>query len=91
MYAEWAPRLMERLAGVAPRLAVFHGATGYRPFLRYALGVDRKVVSLGLQPEMLGHTHLYVVPNPSPANGHFTPADQVAWYDRVADFLSSPE
>jgi TDG/mug DNA glycosylase family protein len=27
------------------------------------------------------------VPNPSPANAHFTPADQAAWYDRVADFL----
>ena len=34
-------------------------------------------------------TRLFVVPNPSPANAHFTPADQAAWYDRLADFLAS--
>lgn len=87
MYAEWTPRLLERLAEAGPRLAVFHGVTGYRPFLRHAIGVHRKVVDLGLQPESIGHTQLYVVPNPSPANAHFTPADQITWYDRVADFL----
>jgi len=27
------------------------------------------------------------VPNPSPANAHFTLADQTSWYDRLADFL----
>jgi len=27
-----------------------------------------------------------VVPNPSPANAHFTLTDQIAWYDRLADF-----
>jgi TDG/mug DNA glycosylase family protein len=29
------------------------------------------------------------VPNPSPANAHFTLADQAAWYDRLADFLDA--
>ena len=42
---------------------------------------------LGPQPEVVGATRLFVVPNPSPANAHFTPADQAAWYDRLADFL----
>jgi TDG/mug DNA glycosylase family protein len=90
-YAEWVPRLLERLARAAPRLAVFHGVTGYRPFLRHALDVDRKAVVLGSQPETIGRTYLYVVPNPSPANAHFTPDDQIAWYDRVANFLNSLE
>jgi TDG/mug DNA glycosylase family protein len=36
----------------------------------------------------LGTTRLFVVPNPSPANAHFTPADQAGWYDRLADFLA---
>jgi len=29
------------------------------------------------------------VPNPSPANAHFRPEDQAAWYDRLADFLDA--
>lgn len=88
MYAEWTPRLYHRLSAAGPRLAVFHGVMGYRPFLRYGLREDRKAVALGPQPERIGTTHLYVIPNPSPANAHFTPADQTAWYDRVADYLS---
>lgn len=86
-FEEWTPRLLERLEHVQPRLACFHGVTGYRPFLRYVLGTRREPIELGPQPETIGPTHLYVVPNPSPANAHFTPADQAAWYDRVADFL----
>ena len=58
-----------------------------RPFLRLALDIRREPVKLGPQPETVGSTRLFVVPNPSPANAHFTPADQAAWYDRVADFL----
>jgi hypothetical protein len=43
------------------------------------------------QPEVVGATRLFVVPNPSPANAHFTLADQTAWYDRVADYLAGCE
>src|SRR5262249_38141609 len=51
-----------------------------------------RVPALGAQPELIGSTRLFVVPNPSPANAHFTLADQAAWYDRLADFLAtSPE
>jgi TDG/mug DNA glycosylase family protein len=47
---------------------------------------------LGPQPEVVGSTRLFVVPNPSPANAHFTLADQTSWYDRLADFVNgSPE
>jgi TDG/mug DNA glycosylase family protein len=34
-------------------------------------------------------TRLYLVPNPSPANAHFTPRDQAAWYDRLAEFMEA--
>lgn len=87
-YREWTPRLVARLERMSPRLACFHGVTGYRPFLRYGLGIERKDVSLGAQPEVLGRTNLYVVPNPSPANAHFTMAEQTEWYDRVAEYLT---
>ena len=44
--------------------------------------------ALGLQAAMVGSTQLFVVPNPSPANAHFTPADQTIWYDALAEALS---
>lgn len=86
-FEEWAPRLRERLAPIQPRVAVFHGVMGYRPFLRFGLGIRRSPAELGPQPEMIGTTRLFVVPNPSPANAHFTVQDQTVWYDRVASFI----
>jgi len=44
--------------------------------------------ALGPQPLRIGKTLCFVVPNPSGANAHFTPADQTQWYDRLADELS---
>jgi TDG/mug DNA glycosylase family protein len=92
-FAEWAPRLRERLQRYAPCVACFHGLTGYRPFLRYGLGIaggaDDPEPVLGPQDPTLGSTRLFVVPNPSPANAHFTPADQTAWYDRLAAYLAT--
>ena len=40
--------------------------------------------TLGLQPLRIGVTRCFVVPSPSGANAHFTPADQTRWYDRLA-------
>jgi TDG/mug DNA glycosylase family protein len=88
-FATWAPKLVERLAPIRLGVACFHGVTGYRPFLRYALGIRRDAIELGPQPETIGATRLYVVPNPSPANAHVTPAEQTAWYSRLADFIDS--
>lgn len=88
MFREWTPRLRERLTTCAPKLACFHGLMGYRPFARHGLGADIAAVTLGLQPVRLGQTQIFVIPNPSPANAHFTLADQTAWYDRLADQLA---
>jgi len=70
-------------------VACFHGLTAFRAFARYALNDTRTDWTLGPQPLQIGPTRLFVVPNPSPANAHFTPADQVAWYDRLAAFLKT--
>lgn len=43
--------------------------------------------SLGAQPTSVGPTRLFVVPNPSPANAHFSLGDQISWYDRLATYL----
>jgi len=82
-----APRLLRKLQRSAPRVACFHGLTAYRPFLAVALGVEGRTPVLGRQPEVVGSTRLFVVPNPSPANAHFTLIDQTSWYDRLADFV----
>jgi double-stranded uracil-DNA glycosylase len=85
-FEEWVPRLLEKMHQYAPRVACFHGLTAYRPFLSFVLKrLDR--ASLGPQPVVVGTTRLFVVPNPSPANAHFTLMDQTAWYDSLAEFL----
>jgi TDG/mug DNA glycosylase family protein len=81
------PQLLAKLKRYAPHVACFHGLTGYRPFQRVALGVGA-LSALGVQVECVGSTRLYVVPNPSGANAHFTRAEQAMWYDRLADFIS---
>lgn len=88
-FEKWAPCLLKKLQHHGPRVACFHGLTGYRPFLEFALRCAGRRPTLGHQPEAIGATRLYVVPNPSPANAHFTLADQIAWYDRLAEFLAA--
>jgi TDG/mug DNA glycosylase family protein len=78
--------LLAKLDRYRPRVACFHGVTGFRHVHRLLTGSDAKV-HLGAQDLHLGPTRLYLVPNPSGANAHFTPAEQTAWYDRLADFL----
>lgn len=76
-------RLVARLKRYRPRVACFHGITGYR-VLHQALAGKQAPIMLGPQDVQIGSTRLYVVPNPSGANAHFTREDQVAWYDRLA-------
>lgn len=85
-FAAGAAALLAKLERYRPRMVCFHGMMGYRPFaaLMEADGVD---LALGPQPLTLGRTRVFVVPNPSPANAHFTPAQQTAWYDRLAEAL----
>ena len=82
----WTPILVEKLQRYSPRVACFHGLTGYRPFLKFGLRSSRVAV-LGPQAEVIGSTRLYVLPNPSPANAHFKVSDQIDWYNRLAEFL----
>jgi TDG/mug DNA glycosylase family protein len=82
------PVLLAKLLSHRPRIACFHGITGFRPFERLALGTLRDDIALGLQPASLGTTRIFLVPNPSPANAHFTPAEQTGWYDRLAGCLA---
>jgi TDG/mug DNA glycosylase family protein len=75
--------LLEKFERYRPRMACFHGVTGYRPVHR-RLAPDSDEISLGLQSTRIGDTRIFLVPNPSGANAHFTREDQVGWYDALA-------
>ena len=78
--------LVRKLKRYKPRFACFHGVTVGRPVQR-VLAPELAEIGLGLQPYSIGTTRIFVVPNPSPANAHFTPADQTRWYDALAAAL----
>lgn len=78
--------LVAKLERYRPRIACFHGITGYRPVHRRL--TQAAPPGLGAANLRIGATELYVVPNPSGANAHFTPQDQTRWYDRLAGFLT---
>lgn len=88
-YQREAPRLLERLTRCQPEVACFDGVTGYRAFARYALDIPRWDGGLGLQSETIGPARIFVAPNLSAANAHFRLEDQIAWYDRLAEYLDS--
>ena len=81
---------LRRLRRHRPRIACFHGITGYRR-VHLLLARDRPAPALGLQETEIGGTRLFVVPNPSGANAHATPAEQARWYDRLAELVDRPE
>ena len=82
-YAAGAQELVAKLEAFQPRIACFHGMMGYRPFILSHAPLSPKP-RLGEQPVGIGRTRLFVIPNPSPANAHSSPAEQTAWYDRLA-------
>lgn len=85
-FAAGAAALVARLERCRPRVACFQGMMGYRPFAAM-LGATERGVALGAQPLVLGGTLVFVVPSPSSANAHVTPAEQTEWYDRLAGYL----
>ena len=79
--------LARKLKRHKPCFACFHGVTVGRP-VQKVIAPEAGEIGLGLQPYTIGATRIFVVPNPSPANAHFTPADQTRWYDELADALA---
>jgi double-stranded uracil-DNA glycosylase len=81
-----AKRLRHKLQRCRPRMVCFHGMTGFRPFAE-VLGWSGPF-TWGDQPIRLGPSRVFVVPSPSGANAHVTPAEQTAWYDCLAQALA---
>jgi TDG/mug DNA glycosylase family protein len=87
--ARGAEELLAKLARRRPRVACFHGVTGYRP-VHVALGGGMEPMALGLQERRIEGTRFFLVPNPSGANAHYSRADQIFWYDELARWLEGP-
>ena len=80
----WSPVLRDKLLEYQPRIACFHGVTGYNAYLRYGEGVNQKS-RLGLQERRIGSSVIFVTPNPSPANAQYSLQDLVDWYGKLHD------
>lgn len=81
--------LLAKIERYRPRVACFHGVTGYRP-VHDALAGKTASVELGLQALQPAGTRLFLVPNPSGANAHFSRDQQTQWYDALAELLAGP-
>ncbi len=96
-YREWAPVLKEKIERFKPLIACFHGAVGYRNFLKYvedegdgrpAGGREAKVTELTLGPQdrNIGGSRVFLIPNPSPANAQYSLDDLAGWYRRLKKY-----
>lgn len=75
--------LLRKVERHRPRIACFHGVTGYR-YVHRVLANDGAPLVLGLQDIRIGATRIFLAPNPSGANAHYTREEQTAWYDALA-------
>ena len=66
-FKEGAVALLEKLLSFRPRVVCFNGVSGYRNFARHAEGWTGKV-EVGLQPNGIGRSMVFVLPSTSPAN-----------------------
>ncbi len=81
-YREGAPVLKQKILQCRPAIVCFQGLTVYANYLRYAEGVKQKS-QLGLQPLTIGASHVFVVPNPSPANAQYSLDTLVCWFQQL--------
>lgn len=81
-----APLLAGKLYRHRPAVAWFHGRTAWSGYLRH-VERSRPRGQWGLQPERIGRSLVYVTPNPSPANAHFSLDTLVQCYQGLARLL----
>jgi TDG/mug DNA glycosylase family protein len=82
-YRQGAQALQQKLARYAPAIAWFHGASGFRLFLAHT-DAPRATIAVGLQPERVGPTRIFVTPNPSGANPSANPKLLIPLYRELA-------
>jgi TDG/mug DNA glycosylase family protein len=68
-YVEGGRRLKSKVRRYRPKFIAVLGVGAYRT------AFDRPKATLGLQPEAIGETAVWVLPNPSGLNAHYQPKD----------------
>jgi TDG/mug DNA glycosylase family protein len=80
-----ARALGELLQRLRPRAVVFIGLTAWAPFAQsWQLGTRKARLRCGEQPARFAGARLFVLPNPSGRNAHFSYAEMRVLYERVA-------
>jgi double-stranded uracil-DNA glycosylase len=82
-HEQGARLLRKKLVRHAPGIAWFHGVSAYRLFLAHT-GTSRVAIAVGLQPERIGPSRIFVTPNPSGANPSANPKQLVLLYRELA-------
>lgn len=77
---EGAKRLEKTCRNYQPKVLAILGIGAYRT------GFGQKKAALGLQPETIGKTRIWVLPNPSGLNAHQTPASLGRLFRELRDF-----
>jgi TDG/mug DNA glycosylase family protein len=72
-----AKRLARKVRRYRPRFVAILGVTSFRA------GFGRSRATLGRQPEKLGETTVWVLPNPSGLNAHHQPADLARMFKQL--------
>ena len=82
-YISGRVRLRRKVARHRPEVVVAVGVTVFR-----ALFPDRRgTVSLGLQPEQIGDSAVFVLPNPSGRNANYSYAEMLEAYASLREYL----
>ena len=71
--------LSRKVKKFTPRFLAIVGMQAYR------LAFDRPNAKIGLQPEPIAATRIWILPNPSGLNAHYKPADLVAVYRELRE------
>ncbi|HEX8474128.1 MAG TPA: G/U mismatch-specific DNA glycosylase [Pyrinomonadaceae bacterium] len=74
-------RLAARVRRYRPKFLAVLGVTAYRT------AFDHPKAQLGLQPETIGATAVWVLPNPSGLNAHYQPKDLARLFTELRDAI----
>lgn len=80
-----AKKLEEKVLHYRPAVLAVVGITAYRK------AFQRPKASFGLQSEKVGQSCIWVLPNPSGLNAHFTPARLAGEFRKLLFFVHGPE
>jgi TDG/mug DNA glycosylase family protein len=87
-FRKGAVELKAKLIRYQPEIAWFHGMVTWKNYLKYAEGIT-PLSAWGAQKHQMGKTRVFVVPNPSPANAHFSLENLIGYYNQMVSYRNN--